>query len=126
MFIDIRDFCILIIYLTIQRPPSLTRTDTPCPSTTLVRSHRIVGAGVKRSGALGVDLSELPAGEAAAFHAAVTPAALAALTVEASVASRISYGGTAPERVREAIRSEERRTGKECVRRCQYRWSPYL
>src|SRR3546814_7478671 len=51
----------------------------------------------------GFDLSELPAGEAAAIHAAVTPAALAALTVEASVASRISYGGTAPERVREAI-----------------------
>jgi len=28
---------------------------------------------------------------------------LAALTVEASVASRTSYGGTAPERVRQAI-----------------------
>ena len=66
-------------------------------------AHHIVGACVKRSEALGVDLSELPAGEAAAIHAAVTPAALAALTVEASVASRISYGGTAPERVREAI-----------------------
>ncbi len=33
----------------------------------------------------------------------MTPGVLAALTVEASVASRMSYGGTAPERVRQAI-----------------------
>ena len=38
-----------------------------------------------------------------AIHAAVTPDVLAALTVEASVASRMSYGGTAPERVRQAV-----------------------
>ena len=66
-------------------------------------AHHIVGACVKRSEELGVDLSDLPPAEAAAIHAAVTPAALAALTVEASVASRMSYGGTAPERVRQAI-----------------------
>ncbi|MCW0198586.1 argininosuccinate lyase [Sphingopyxis sp.] len=66
-------------------------------------AHHIVGACVKRSEELGVELSALPAGDAAAIHAAVTPEALAALTVEASVASRRSYGGTAPDRVREAI-----------------------
>jgi argininosuccinate lyase len=66
-------------------------------------AHHIVGACVKRSEELGVELSALPAGDAAAIHAAVTPDALAALTVEASVASRRSYGGTAPDRVREAI-----------------------
>ena len=66
-------------------------------------AHHIVGACVKRSEELGVELSALPADEAAAIHAAVTPAALAALTVEASVASRMSYGGTAPERVRQAV-----------------------
>ncbi|WOF45268.1 argininosuccinate lyase [Sphingopyxis indica] len=66
-------------------------------------AHHIVGACVKRCEELGVDLSQLPAEAAAAIHAAVTPAALAALTVEASVASRKSYGGTAPERVRDAI-----------------------
>jgi argininosuccinate lyase len=66
-------------------------------------AHHIVGACVKRSEELGVELSALPAADAAAIHAAVTPAALAALTVEASVASRISYGGTAPDRVRDAI-----------------------
>jgi len=66
-------------------------------------AHHIVGACVKRSEELGVELSALPAEDAAAIHAAVTPDALAALTVEASVASRRSYGGTAPDRVREAI-----------------------
>ncbi len=66
-------------------------------------AHHIVGACVKRCEQLGVELSALPPAEAAAIHAAVTPEALAALTVEASVASRTSYGGTAPERVRQAI-----------------------
>src|SRR3546814_13543004 len=27
--------------------------------------------------------------------------------------------------VQEIMRSEERRVGKECVRTCKYRWSPY-
>ena len=66
-------------------------------------AHHVVGACVKRAEQLGVELSALPAADAAAIHAAVTPDVLAALTVEASVASRTSYGGTAPERVRQAI-----------------------
>lgn len=66
-------------------------------------AHHVVGSCVKRAEELGVELSALPAADAAAIHAAVTPDALAALTVEASVASRTSYGGTAPERVRQAI-----------------------
>ncbi len=66
-------------------------------------AHHVVGACVKRAESLGVDLPELPAADAAAIHAAITPEVLAALTVEASVASRTSYGGTAPERVRQAI-----------------------
>jgi argininosuccinate lyase len=66
-------------------------------------AHHVVGSCVKRAEELGVELSALPAADAAAIHAAVTPGVLAALTVEASVASRVSYGGTAPERVRQAI-----------------------
>ena len=58
---------------------------------------------MKRAEELGVELSALPAADAAAIHAAITPDVLAALTVEASVASRTSYGGTAPERVRQTI-----------------------
>jgi argininosuccinate lyase len=66
-------------------------------------AHHVVGACVKRAEELGVELSALPAADAAAIHAAITPDVLAALTVEASVASRMSYGGTAPERVRQAV-----------------------
>jgi argininosuccinate lyase len=66
-------------------------------------AHHVVGACVKRAEELGVELPALPAADAAAIHAAVTPEVLASLTVEASVASRISYGGTAPERVRQAV-----------------------
>lgn len=66
-------------------------------------AHHIVGACVKRAEALGVMLCDLPLAEAAAIHPDVTGEALAALTVEASVASRTSYGGTAPEQVKQAI-----------------------
>jgi argininosuccinate lyase len=66
-------------------------------------AHHVVGACVKRSEELGVELSALPAEDAAAIHAAITPSVLAGLTVEASVASRTSYGGTAPDRVRQAV-----------------------
>jgi argininosuccinate lyase len=56
-----------------------------------------------REEALGVDLADLPLAEAQAIDPRVTAAALAALTIDASVASRTSYGGTAPVRVREEI-----------------------
>ena len=39
--------------------------------------------------------------EMQAVHAGITDAVFAVLTAEASVASRKSYGGTAPDRVRE-------------------------
>ncbi|MCC2601914.1 argininosuccinate lyase [Sphingopyxis yananensis] len=66
-------------------------------------AHHVVGSCVKRAEQLGVELSALPEAEAVAIHPAVTAQVLASLTVEASVASRASYGGTAPIRVREAI-----------------------
>lgn len=66
-------------------------------------AHHVVGSCVKRAEELGVELSALPESDASAIHPAVTAEVLAALTVEASVASRTSYGGTAPIRVKEAI-----------------------
>src|SRR3546814_15881116 len=33
--------------------------------------------------------------------------------------------GTSCRRTRKAVRSEERRVGKECVSTCRSRWSPY-
>ena len=66
-------------------------------------AHHIVGACVKRAEALGVDLADLPLSDAQAIDPRVTAAALTALTIDASVASRTSYGGTAPARVKEQI-----------------------
>jgi argininosuccinate lyase len=67
-------------------------------------AHHITGAIVKRAEALGIaDLSALPLAEAQAIDPRITAAALALLTVEQSVQSRASFGGTAPGRVREQI-----------------------
>ncbi len=67
-------------------------------------AHHITGAVVKRAEALGVgDLAALPLAEFQAIEPRITADAVAALTVEQSVASRTSYGGTAPARVREQI-----------------------
>jgi argininosuccinate lyase len=67
-------------------------------------AHHITGAVVKRAESLGVaKLSDLPLAEFQAIEPRITDAARALLTVEQSVASRVSYGGTAPVRVREQI-----------------------
>ncbi|MDX2211264.1 MAG: argininosuccinate lyase [Sphingopyxis sp.] len=66
-------------------------------------AHHIVGACVARAEVLGVDLANLPLADAQAIDPRVTAEALAALTIDASVASRTSAGGTAPVRVREAV-----------------------
>jgi argininosuccinate lyase len=67
-------------------------------------AHEITGRIVARAEALGVaELAHLPIDEAQAVDARITEAARSALTVEKSVESRDSYGGTAPERVREQV-----------------------
>jgi argininosuccinate lyase len=67
-------------------------------------AHHITGAVVKRAETLGVaQLCDLPLAEFQAVDARITEAARALLSVEQSVASRDSYGGTAPSRVREQI-----------------------
>ena len=50
--------------------------------------------------ARGCDLADLPLAEMRAVEPRITEAVFSVLTVEASVASRTSYGGTAPENVR--------------------------
>ena len=49
------------------------------------------------------DLAHLPLEEFQAVEPRITEAARALLTVEKSVESRDSYGGTSPQRVREQI-----------------------
>jgi argininosuccinate lyase len=66
-------------------------------------AHHIVGAAVKAAEAVGCRLPDLPLLTAQAIDPRLTADILTTLTVQASVASRNSLGGTAPERVREAI-----------------------
>jgi argininosuccinate lyase len=67
-------------------------------------AHEITGGIVRRAEDQGVkQLAELPLSEFQAIEPRMTEAARALLTVEKSVESRDSYGGTAPQRVREQI-----------------------
>ena len=66
-------------------------------------AHHIAGRAVAAAEARGVALDALSLDELQAIDPRITEAALAVLTVEASVASRVSAGGTAPVRVIEAI-----------------------
>jgi len=67
-------------------------------------AHEITGKIVRRAEQHGVaELAHLPLSEFQAVDGRITEAARALLTVEKSVESRDSYGGTAPERVREQI-----------------------
>jgi argininosuccinate lyase len=67
-------------------------------------AHEITGRIVRRAEATGVtELAHLPLSEFQGIEPRITETARAALTVEKSVESRDSYGGTAPERVREQI-----------------------
>src|SRR3546814_16688957 len=110
----------------IRRPPRSTRTDTLFPYTTLFRSpfqteldtafaplallvtgahdqrsRLLVTARLRALGRLAPGGDRMAAARGAAFAAAVR------------VVDRV-HG-----------RSEERRVGKECVRTCRSRWSPY-
>jgi argininosuccinate lyase len=66
-------------------------------------AHHIAGAIVKRAEALKVSLDKVPLAEMQKIEPAITDDVFAVLSLEASVNARTSFGGTAPERVREQI-----------------------
>ncbi len=66
-------------------------------------AHHVTGHAVARAEALGVKLDALPIEELTAIDARIDARVYDVLTVDASVASRRSFGGTAPDRVRGAI-----------------------
>ncbi|WP_426260026.1 argininosuccinate lyase [Sphingomonas sp. DC1100-1] len=66
-------------------------------------AHHVTGRAVKRAEELGVRLDELPFAEFQAIDARVNESLYDVLSVDASVASRTSFGGTAPANVRAAI-----------------------
>jgi len=67
------------------------------------QAHHVAGASVKRAEQLGVELADLPLAELQAVEPAITAGVYDVLTPRASAASRTSYGGTAPDRVRAEI-----------------------
>ncbi|PTS89307.1 argininosuccinate lyase [Sphingomonas sp. HMWF008] len=66
-------------------------------------AHHITGRAVARAEALGVTLDAVPLADLQAIDARIDERVYGVLSVDASVASRVSFGGTAPVRVRGAI-----------------------
>src|SRR3546814_20504943 len=108
----------------IRRPPRSTRTDTLFPYTTLFRSE---ATAVQASGRISPADSGLWNDAQVEAWAPIThfireAGSLAGMQLahagrKASPAAPWDGGG--------ALRSEERRVGKECVSTCRSRWSPY-
>ena len=67
------------------------------------KAHHITGAAVKRAEADGVALDQLPLDVLQGIDERIDARVYDALSVDASVASRASYGGTAPEQVRRRV-----------------------
>src|ERR1700744_3835322 len=66
-------------------------------------AHHIAGSIVKRAEEKGVTLDKLPLEEMQAIEPDITEKAIEVLSLESSVNSRMSLGGTAPARVKEQI-----------------------
>jgi len=66
-------------------------------------AHHIAGSIVKAAETQGVTLDKLSLAEMQKVEPAITADVFKVLTPEASVASRMSLGGTAPDRVREQL-----------------------
>jgi argininosuccinate lyase len=74
-------------------------------------AHDVVAHAVKLAMQRGVDLAELPIAELRALHPAIDDDARAALTLQGSLQTRATHGGTAPARVREQIDRHRKRLG---------------
>jgi argininosuccinate lyase len=72
-------------------------------------AHHVTGRIVRLAEEKGAALADLPLETLQAVHPAITDSVYDVLTVEASVASRRSQGGTAPDRVREAVAAAKER-----------------
>ncbi len=72
-------------------------------------AHHVTGALVKLAEDRGVGLADLPLADLQTVESRITEQARSVLSVDASVASRMSFGGTAPDRVREAAANARER-----------------
>ena len=74
-------------------------------------AHHITGTAVKAAEDRGCELADLPIDVLQQIDARIDERVYDVLSVDASVRSRISYGGTAPERVREQIAKAKEELG---------------
>jgi argininosuccinate lyase len=74
-------------------------------------AHHITGRAVKAAEEAGCDLADLPLEALQAIDERIDERVFDVLSVDASVRSRTSYGGTAPERVREQIAAAKEALG---------------
>ena len=72
-------------------------------------AHRVTGTLVRAAEARGCGLAELPLADMQRVEPRLTAEVFAALEVERSVASRTSFGGTAPDNVRRAVAAARQR-----------------
>jgi argininosuccinate lyase len=74
-------------------------------------AHHITGGAVKAAEERGCELADLSLKDLQSLHAGIDERVFDVLSVDASVRSRTSYGGTAPERVREQIAAAKEALG---------------
>jgi argininosuccinate lyase len=116
VFVSLRVMSGMIADLTVNKDAMRRAAEAGYPTATdladwLVRvlkkpfrdAHHIAGSIVKAAEDRGVALDKLPLAEMQKVEPAITNDVFAVLSLEASVNSRESYGGTAPVRVREQI-----------------------
>jgi argininosuccinate lyase len=75
-------------------------------------AHHVTGSIVKIAETRGVDLDALPLEAMQAIEPRITKDVFGVLSVESSVKSRRSYGGTAPQNVRKMARGWTKRLEK--------------
>lgn len=76
-------------------------------------AHHVTGRAVKLAEGRGVGLEDLSLAELQSVHAGITADVFPVLAVENAVKARTSYGGTAPDRVREQIAHWKQALGKK-------------
>ncbi len=76
-------------------------------------AHHVTGSIVKRAETLGLDLEALSLDEMRAVEPRITQDVYSVLSVENSVKSRVSYGGTAPQNVRKMASAWLKRLEKQ-------------
>ena len=74
-------------------------------------AHHITGSAVKLAESRGVALDQLPLADLQAIDTRIDARVYDALSVDASVAARVSYGGTAPDAVSERVAEARRELG---------------